>query len=64
MKISSEAKVGLIGIATLVILIWGINYLKGRNILNNTYTLHAFYEDSEGLESSAPIVMNGMKIGI
>lgn len=63
MKISSEAKVGLIGIATLVILIWGINYLKDRNILNNTYTLHAFYEDSGGLETSAPIVMNGMKIG-
>lgn len=63
MKISSEAKVGLIGIATLVILIWGINYLKGRNILNNTYTLHAFYEDSGGLETSAPIVMNGVKIG-
>ena len=63
MKISSEAKVGIIGIVTLVILIWGINYLKGRNILNNTYTLHAFYEDSGGLEGSAPVVMNGVKIG-
>jgi len=63
MKISSEAKVGIIGIVTLLVLIWGINYLKGRNILNNTYALHAFYEDSRGLESSAPILMNGVKIG-
>ena len=63
MKISSEAKVGLIGIATLVLLIWGINYLKGRNILNSTYTLHAFYEDSGGLENSSPILMQGIKIG-
>jgi len=63
MKISSEAKVGIIGIVTLLVLIWGINYLKGRNILTNTYTLHAFYEDSGGLESSAPILMNGVKIG-
>lgn len=63
MKISIEAKVGLIGIATLVILIWGINYLKGRNILKSTYTLHAFYEDSGGLENSAPVLMNGIKIG-
>jgi len=63
MKISSETKVGIIGIVTLLVLIWGINYLKGRNILNNNYTLHVFYEDSEGLESSAPVLMNGVKIG-
>ena len=63
MKISIEAKVGLIGIATLVVLIWGINYLKGRNILNSTYTLYAFYEDSGGLETSAPVLMNGIKVG-
>jgi len=63
MKISIEAKVGLIGIATLVVLIWGINYLKGRNILNSTYTLYAQYQDSGGLETSAPVLMNGIKIG-
>lgn len=63
MKISIEVKVALIGIATLLVLIWGINYLKGRNILRSTYTLYAYYEDSGGLEDSAPILMNGMKIG-
>jgi phospholipid/cholesterol/gamma-HCH transport system substrate-binding protein len=63
MKIRSEAKIGLIGIATLIVLIWGINYLKGRNIFNSTYTLNAFYEDSEGLEISAPVLMNGLKVG-
>ncbi len=63
MKISIEVKVGLIGIATLLVLIWGINYLKGRNILRSTYTLYAYYEDSGGLENSAPVLMNGMKIG-
>jgi len=63
MKISIEAKVGLIGIATLLVLIWGINYLKGRNILRSSYTLYAFYQDSGGLESSAPVLMKGIKIG-
>ena len=63
MKISSEVKVALIGIATLALLIWGINYLKGRNILNSTYTLHAFYEDSGGLDNSSPVMMMGYKIG-
>lgn len=63
MKISSEAKIGLIGIATLAILIWGINYLKGKNILNRDYTLHAYFEDAGGLEKSSPVLMHGMKVG-
>ena len=63
MKVSSEAKLGVIGIVTLAALIWGINYLKGRNILSNSYTLTAYYSDAAGLESSAPVLMNGVKIG-
>jgi phospholipid/cholesterol/gamma-HCH transport system substrate-binding protein len=63
MKLSSEVKVGIIGIATILALIWGVNYLKGRNILNSTYTLEAYYMDSGGLEASSPILLNGVKIG-
>jgi len=63
MKISSEAKVGLIGIITLALLIWGINYLKGRNILSKDYALHAFFENAGGLEESSPLLMQGIKIG-
>lgn len=63
MKISSEAKIGLIGIVTLAILIWGINYLKGRNLLNGNYTLHAYFEDAGGVEKSSPVLMQGIKIG-
>lgn len=63
MKISNEAKVGIIGIATIAVLIWGLNFLKGRNIFNTTYTLYTFYTESSGLESSSPVLMNGVKIG-
>lgn len=63
MKISSEAKIGLIGIATLAILIWGVNYLKGRNILNGSYSLHAYFEDAGGMEDSSPVYMQGIQIG-
>ena len=63
MKISIEAKIGMIGIATLVVLIWGINYLKGRNILASSILVEAYLDDAQGLENSAPVVMNGVKIG-
>jgi len=63
MKVSIEVKIGLIGIASIVVLIWGVNYLKGKNILSSTYTLHAFFDDAGGIESSAPVLLNGVKIG-
>jgi len=63
MKISNEAKVGIIGIVTIVVLIWGINYLKGRNIFSNTYTLCTFFSESGGLGSSSPVLINGIKVG-
>ena len=63
MKISTEAKIGLIGLATLAILIWGINYLKGRNILASSYILEAYMDNASGLESSTPVLLNGVKIG-
>jgi phospholipid/cholesterol/gamma-HCH transport system substrate-binding protein len=63
MKFSTEAKIGLIGLATLVVLIWGINYLKGRNILTSSYTLEAFLDHASGLGDSTPVLLNGVKIG-
>jgi len=63
MKVSSEVKVGLIGIVTLAVLIWGINYLKGRNILSNSYSINLFFSDAAGLEASAQVMMHGVKIG-
>lgn len=63
MKVRIEIKVALIGIATILVLIWGINYLKGRNILGNNYELITFYQETGGLETSAPVLMKGVKIG-
>ena len=63
MKFSSEARVGIIGIVTIAVLIWGINYLKGRNILSSTYSLYTFFQDAGGLEESAPVLMQGIKVG-
>ena len=63
MKISNEAKVGIIGIVTIAVLIWGINYLKGRNIFSSTYTLYTFFSESGGLGSSSPVLINGIKVG-
>ena len=64
MKISNEAKIGVIGLITVLVLIWGINYLKGKNILSSSITLYAFFSDASGLKPSADIFLNGFKIGL
>lgn len=63
MRIRSEIKAGLIGIAAMVVLIWGIHFLKGENVLRSTYILHTCLNHSEGIQKSAPILYKGMKIG-
>lgn len=63
MKLTSEIKIGITGVVTAVVIIWGINYLKGRNILSSTYTIVARYEQVDGLEPSANVMLKGFKIG-
>jgi phospholipid/cholesterol/gamma-HCH transport system substrate-binding protein len=63
MKYSGELKIGLTSVITIIVIIWGINYLKGRNILSSNYELVSLYNEVNGLEASASVVLNGFKIG-
>lgn len=63
MKYTSEIKIGITGVVTFAVIFWGINYLKGRNILSSTYTLRAMYAQVDGLEPSADVMLKGFKIG-
>ena len=59
-----EVKIGLAGIASLVILFFGINYLKGINMFRpETYYLVEF-TDVNGLAKSSPVYANGYKVGL
>lgn len=63
MKISKEGKIGLIVIAGIAFLFWGINYLKGRDFFTSQKLVYAVYERVDGLSRSNPILVNGLKIG-
>ena len=59
-----EVKIGFAGIAALVILFFGINYLKGISMFRpETYYLVEF-TDVNGLANSSPVFANGLKVGI
>lgn len=51
------------GIATLLIFIWGINYLKGKDLLQRQQRFLVVYPYVDGLIVSHPVSVNGVKIG-
>ena len=61
---SKELKIGLIGIFLIALLIWGINFLKGKDIFSSSDYYYAVYENIAGLEKSSPVYLNGYKIGM
>ena len=63
MKISKYTKLGLLVISCLTILIWGINYLKGIDILKRNTTYFVIYEKIDGLLESSSVNINGYQVG-
>lgn len=63
-RIKTEAKIGIIVLTTLLAVIWGINFLKGRNILKRTDVYYVVYDTAQGLEFAAPVHISGFKVGL
>jgi phospholipid/cholesterol/gamma-HCH transport system substrate-binding protein len=60
---TKEVKIGLIGIAALAMLIFGINYLKGINMFQSANYYYVEYTNINGLANSSPVFANGFKVG-
>lgn len=63
LKISKEAKIGIVVVVALVAAIWGFNLLKGSNLFSKSKTFYATYYNVNGLTVSSPVRLNGLKIG-
>lgn len=62
-KINRETKIGLVAVITIALLVWGVNFLKGKNVFKNSKELYALFGQVDGLTDNAPVILNGMKIG-
>ena len=63
MKFSSEVKIGIIITIAIAVTIWGLNFLKGRNILKGVNTYYAVFDDIGGLEKNSKIFIKGYQVG-
>ncbi len=63
-KYSKEIKIGAAVLVALLALIFGINYLKGVNLFKAANYYYVSYTDVTGLAQSAPVTLNGYKVGL
>lgn len=59
-----EAKIGLTGIAALVILFLGINFLKGVNLFTTNSTYYIRFANAKGLSKNSTVYADGYNVGI
>lgn len=63
MKISKEIKTALLVIGSLALLIWGYNFLKGKDLFSSNRTFYVNYDNVEGLNQASTVTINGMIVG-
>ena len=63
MKITKEAKVGILAILSLAILFVGFKFLKGIDFLDPANTYYVVYDNIDGLTASNPVEINGYRVG-
>ncbi|NOZ46894.1 MAG: MCE family protein, partial [Chlorobi bacterium] len=55
LKVSSIVKTGIVVFIAIIILFWGLNYLKGIDFLNPDNSYYVVYDKVDGLEKSADV---------
>lgn len=61
---TKEVKIGIAGIVSLCILIYGINYLKGIHMFKPTSYFYIKFQHINGLTKSSPVFADGFRVGI
>jgi len=58
-----EIKIGATVLVAFLIVIWGLNFLKGRNIIQVGEYYYGVYSRIDGLTKASPVFYRGFKIG-
>ena len=63
MKLSKEIKAAFFVSSTILLFIFGFNFLKGSSLLDKQKTIYAVYDEVDGLLVGANVMINGLSIG-
>lgn len=60
---TKEVKIALVAIIGVIVLFFGMNFLKGLNLFSSTNDYFIEFDDISGLSSSSPIYAGGFQVG-
>jgi len=63
LKIKKEILIGLLFIVAAGLLLWGLNFLKGKNPFEKENYYYSLYKNVEGLTPSSKVTINGLVVG-
>jgi phospholipid/cholesterol/gamma-HCH transport system substrate-binding protein len=63
MKISNETKIGALTSISIVLLILGYNFLKGKDLFSHSKKIYAVFKNVDGLELSNTVSIKGLNVG-
>ena len=61
--IKREVKLALTAIIAVIILIWGISFLKAKALFDNNDIFYGIYERVDGLKVSSSVIYRGYSVG-
>lgn len=63
MKLTKEIKTAVLVIVSILLFIWGYNFLKGKNLFDNSNKLYVVFDSVEGLAPSSIVTIKGVPVG-
>jgi phospholipid/cholesterol/gamma-HCH transport system substrate-binding protein len=63
LKSKKEIKIALLFVAAIALFVWGINFMKGKNILSKERIFFSVYDKTAGLSLNNPVTINGHQVG-
>jgi phospholipid/cholesterol/gamma-HCH transport system substrate-binding protein len=60
---TKEVQIALVALVGIVVLFFGMNFLKGLSLFSNGNIYMAKFSDVTGLSASSPVYCNGVKVG-
>src|ERR1700690_4437405 len=63
MKITNETKIGALASVSMLLLILGLNFLKGKDLFEHRKKIYAAFNNVEGLELANTVSIKALDVG-
>ena len=64
MRFTKEIKIALVSILGIVVLFFGLQFLKGLSVFSSDNAMYVAFTDATGLSVSSPVYANGYRVGV